>query len=78
MDGIDFTFANSVNTVLGFAATVITAPSASFSFFSTNTASFNRVNSYIIASNLVSAGIPVYEQGGYCDCSDFCCARESD
>lgn len=58
-DSIDFTLANSVNTVLGFAAAVITAPSANYSFFSTNTASFNRVNSYIIASNLVSAGIPV-------------------
>ena len=58
-DSIDFTFPNSVNTVLGFSAAVITAPSANYSFFSTNTASFNRVNSYIIASNLVSAGIPV-------------------
>jgi hypothetical protein len=61
-DSIDFTIANSVREVLGFNAAVITAPSAGYSFFSDNTAAFNRVNSYIIASNLVSQGIPVNSQ----------------
>lgn len=58
-DNVDFTIPNSVAGVLGFGAVVITAPSANFSFFSNSTAQFNRVNSYIIASNLVAAGIPV-------------------
>lgn len=61
-DSIDFTVANSVRTVLGFDAVVITAPSAGYSFFSNNPAAFNRVNSYIIASNLVSQGIPVNDK----------------
>lgn len=58
-DSIDFTVQNSVRGILGFGAVVITAPSANYSFFSPNTAQFNRVNNFIIASNLVSAGIPV-------------------
>lgn len=58
-DSVDFTVANSVRQVLGFNAVVITAPSANYSFFSNNTAAFNRVNSYVISSNLVGNGIPV-------------------
>lgn len=61
-DSIDFTIANSVRTVLGFNSIVITAPSANYSFFSNNTASFNRVNNFIIASNIVSVGIPINSQ----------------
>ena len=61
-DDADFTIANSVREVLGFNSAVITAPSAGYSFFSDNVAQFNRVNSYIIASNLVSQGIPVSSQ----------------
>lgn len=58
-DSIDFTYPNSVRTVLGFNSAVITAPSAAYSFFSNNPAQFNRINSFVIASNLVPAGIPV-------------------
>lgn len=61
-DSVDFTIPNSVNTVLGFNSEVLTAPSNNFSFYSENTAAFNRNNSYIIASNLVSQGIPVNNQ----------------
>jgi hypothetical protein len=61
-DSVDFTVANSVRQVLGFNSVVITAPSANYSFYSNNTAAFNRVNSWIIASNLVSQGIPVNSQ----------------
>lgn len=58
-DSIDFTAAGSVRTLLGFNAAVITAPSASYSFFSDNAAEYNRVNSWVLASNLVPGGIPV-------------------
>ncbi len=58
-DSIDFTWLNSVNTVLGFNAAVITAPSANFSFFSNNVAMFNRINSFVISSTLVPGGISV-------------------
>ena len=61
-DSIDFTIAGSVREVLGFNSAVITAPSANFSFYSNSVANFNRVNSFIIASNLVSEGIPVNNQ----------------
>lgn len=58
-DSINFTIANSIREVLGFDAAIITAPSANYSFYSDNTAQFNRINSFIISSNLVSRGIPV-------------------
>ena len=58
-DSADFTIANTVRDILGFAAVVITAPSANYTFFSTSQAQFNRVNSYIIASNIVANGIQV-------------------
>lgn len=61
-DSIDFTVANSVRTVLGFNSAVITAPSANYSFYSDVVAAFNRINSFILASNLVSQGIPVNNQ----------------
>ena len=61
-DSINFTIANSVRTVLGFNPGVITAPSASYSFFSDNAASFNRINNFIITSNIVSVGIPINSQ----------------
>ena len=61
-DSVNFTVANSVRTVLGFNSEVLTAPSNDYSFYSENPAVFNRNNSYIIASNLVSQGIPVNNQ----------------
>lgn len=61
-DSVDFTVPNSVNTVLGFNAEVLTAPSAGYTFFSENVAAYNRINSFIIASNFVSQGIPVNNQ----------------
>jgi len=61
-DSVNFTFPNSVNSVLGFNAAIYTAPSNDYSFYSQNPAVFNRNNSYIIASNIVSQGIPVNNQ----------------
>lgn len=61
-DSVDFTVPNTVGSILGFNSEVLTAPSNEFSFFSENPATFNRNNSYIIASNLVSQGIPVNNQ----------------
>jgi len=58
-DSINWAIVNSVRGVLGFAAGVITAPSANYRFFSDSPAQFNRINSYLIASNLVASGIPV-------------------
>src|SRR5690606_35771320 len=42
-----------------FNSVVITAPSSNYSFYSNNEAEFNRINNYVIASNLVAGGIPV-------------------
>jgi hypothetical protein len=61
-DSVDFTVANSVRTVLGFNAAVLTAPSNGFTFLSDTQAAFNRNNSLVIASTLVSQGIPVNNQ----------------
>ena len=61
-DSINFTIANSVRTVLGFNPGVITAPSANYSFFSDNAASFNRINNFIITSSLVNVGIQINSQ----------------
>lgn len=58
-DSIDFTYPNSIREVLGFDSAVITAPSAGYSFFSDNVAQFNRINNFVIASNLVPSGISV-------------------
>jgi hypothetical protein len=58
-DSVDFTVPDSVRTVLGFNSEILTAPSNNFTFYSENPAEFNRNNSYIIASNFVSQGIPV-------------------
>lgn len=58
-DSVNFTIATSVAPLLGFNPIVITAPSTNYTFFSNNPASFNRVNSYIIYSNIVANGIQV-------------------
>ena len=62
-DQIDFTVANSVRGILGFNPRVITSTITGFNAFSESTATFNRVNSYLIRSNLVSQGIPVNSIG---------------
>lgn len=51
-DQVDFTVANSVREILGFNSTTITAPSANYAFYSNEPANFNRVNSYVVRSNL--------------------------
>ena len=58
-DSVNFTVANSVRLVLGFNSRVVVSPSGGYSEYSDNTASFNRVNSYLIRSNIVSQGIPI-------------------
>ena len=64
-DQVDFTVANSVRGILGFDARLapVTAQTAGFNEFSDEPANFNRVNSYLIRSNLVSQGIPVNSIG---------------
>lgn len=58
---IDFTIPNSVRDVLGFDARLAptTAQPDGHNEVGDTTAHFNRVNSYLIQSNLVSNGIPV-------------------
>ena len=62
-DRVDFTVANSCREILGFDSRIAPplpgAPSVGFNEFSDNPASFNRNNSYLITSNIVSGGIPI-------------------
>ena len=62
-DQIDFTVANSVRGILGFNARIVISAVGGFNAFSDNPAAFNRVNSYLIRTNLVSQGIPVNNIG---------------
>ena len=62
-DSVDFTQVNSVRNILGFNSRVVISALAGFSEFSDEPANFNRVNSYLILSNLVSQGIPVNSIG---------------
>jgi hypothetical protein len=59
----DFTVANSCRDVLGFDSRIAPplpgAPSVGFNEFSDNPANFNRNNSYLITSNIVSGGIAI-------------------
>ena len=59
-DSVDFTVANSVREVLGFNSRIAPAApqAAGWNEFSDNVAAFNRVNSFILTSDLVSNGIP--------------------
>ena len=60
-DQVDFTVPGSCREILGFNARL--APTvgqqAGWSEFSDNSAAFNRVNSYVIRSNIVSDGLPI-------------------
>lgn len=61
-DFVNFAGANTVRLVLGFNARIAPiggAPSAGYNEYSDNPAAFNRTNSFIITSDLVSDGIPV-------------------
>ncbi len=61
-DFVDFTGADTVREVLGFDARIAPiggAPSIGFNEYSDGPAAFNRTNSFIITSDLVSNGIPV-------------------
>jgi len=62
---VDFTVAGSVREVLGFDSRISPAAAqvAGYSDFSDNEANFNRVNSYLITSNLVPNSIPVNNVG---------------
>ena len=62
-DLVDFTVANSVREILGFTARVVTANIAAYNEYSDGAANFNRVNSYLIRSNIVSQGIPINSIG---------------
>jgi hypothetical protein len=63
VDQVDFTQPNSVRLILGFDSRVVISPSAGFNEFSDSTANFNRVNSYLIKSTLVSQGLNINNIG---------------
>ena len=61
---VDFTVANSIAPVLGFLTTdYLTATVDNESVFGTNPAAFNRVNSFLITSDIVSNGVPINNNG---------------
>ena len=62
-DKVDFTQLNSVRGILGFDPALVVSTGPGFNVFSDEPANFNRVNSYLIRSNLVSQGIPVNNIG---------------
>jgi len=52
--------ASGVSSVLGFETMgSIVSPTANWSILGNNTAAFNRVNSYIVTSDMVTSGIPI-------------------
>jgi len=62
-DSVNFTVATSVREILGFNSRVVVSPSAGYNEYSDLSANFNRVNSYLIRSNIVSQGIPINNIG---------------
>lgn len=60
-DFVDFSVPNSCREILGFNSRLapLTPQIAGYSEFSDNSAAFNRNNSYLIRTNLVSDGIPI-------------------
>ena len=62
-DSVNFTIANSVRLILGFNSRVVISISIGYNEFSDTVAVFNRVNSYLLKSNIVSQGIPINNIG---------------
>lgn len=60
-DSVDFSIANSVGKILGWPAPgpVIVAPVASYIAYAPESATLNRVNSYVITSTFTQTGIDV-------------------
>ena len=58
-DSVNFTTNTSVRTILGFDYGIYTATVSIKSIYSQNVAKFNRNNSYLITSDLISGGIPI-------------------
>lgn len=65
-DYADFTVADSCAPILGFDARLApaTPQAAGWNEYSDRSASFNRNNSYLITSDIISQGISVNNQGG--------------
>jgi len=62
-DSVNFTTVNSVRNILGFNSRIVLSPSAGYNEYSDSSANFNRVNSYLIRSNIVSQGISINNRG---------------
>lgn len=61
-DSVDFTALNTIRTILGFDAGVYTSTLVGQTIYSQAVASFNRNNSYLILSDIISGGIPINSQ----------------
>ena len=64
-DTVDFSVANSCKDILGFDPSVVPSVNrpAGWNEYSVREASFNRVNSYLVTSNIVAGGIPINSGG---------------
>jgi hypothetical protein len=58
----DFTQPNSLGSILGFSTNII-CTSVNQSFYGDSVATFNRVDSFLITSDIVSQGIPINNFG---------------
>lgn len=58
-DSVDFTTNNSIRTILGFDYGIYTSTISTKSIYSQGVARFNRNNSYLITSDIISGGIPI-------------------
>lgn len=63
-DGWDFSQPNSIGSILGFLPSrVLVATVDNQSFYGDVPASFNRVNSWLITSDIISNGVPINQNG---------------
>ena len=58
-DSVNFNTNTSVRTILGFDYGIYTATISTKSIYSQGVAKFNRNNSYLITSDIISGGIPI-------------------
>ena len=58
-DSVNFTVPNTIRTILGFDSNVYTSTLAGQTIYSQDVAKFNRNNSYLIISDIISGGIPI-------------------
>ena len=58
-DSVDFSIGGTIRTILGFDSAVYTSTIVGQSIYSQDISKFNRNNSYLILSDIISGGIPL-------------------